>query len=639
MAEGGEGGSFSSSSSTSTGGLDAVSQLAEQYMQEQFAWGQQQFANNSQLTDQVVGDLMNMYSSLSGIGNSLMGMYQQYFTPEYQSLVTDANNYSSTARIQQAMGAAESGVAQNFNGQRDAALADLQSFGIDPSSGRYAQLDTAERTQQAAAAAGAGFQAEQSTEATGRALRSEALQLGSVMPSQATAAYNAAQGAATAGENATLANTQEGVNAINSATPFGNIAQQLKKSQSASNSVSMKPSKPSQQKQQGNQQSPQTPSPPPNYNGMPPNTAAEGPQGSLLGAPPSALIRQGNGTPETPPSIDNPWDPGATPPAQAFDPTQTNDPFGSQITQGGNNFNNGSTSMAPDTQLPSDFSNMDTNNPGFDPSSNPFDGAQPSFAPGDTINTGAPGQEQADLSVGQQQSGLPTYDDLFNASGGADVHLGELTQPGEGNGVGGGGGGAPGSDTSGGDGSDTNGNDDQNDPFTDSGQLPRGHDSGNDPGGDGSGSGTGSWDNGDDSDGSDFGGDFGGGGDDGGGGGSMAGGGKVRSRGHTSINSVATSLGGRRAPAQGAIPYTKSPSRGRVTDDVRAKLNDTGEDIRLNAGEFIMPRHTVKWLGEKYFQDLIRKSKAAREGAGAKATMKPPLPQRRGGIPTRRYHG
>ena len=222
------------SSSYSQSGLPGVSDIAEQLMQAQYAWGQQQFAQNSQLTDQVVGDMMNLYGSLSGMGTTLMNQYSQYFMPEYQNLVNDANNYASQARIQQAMGAAESGVAQNFNGQRNAALADLQSFGIDPSSGRYAQLDQAERTQEAAAAAGAGFQAEQSTEATGRALRSEALQLGSVMPSQATAAYNAAGQAATAGENAKLANSQEGVNMMGSPTQWGAIAQQLRTATSGS---------------------------------------------------------------------------------------------------------------------------------------------------------------------------------------------------------------------------------------------------------------------------------------------------------------------------------------------------------------------------------------------------------------------
>src|ERR1700692_136932 len=108
-----------SSSSYSQSGLPGISAIAEQLMQAQYAWGQQQFAQNSQLTDQVVGDMLNLYGNLSGMGSTLMSQYSQYFMPEYHNLVNDANNYASTARIQQAMGAAESGVSQNFNGQRN----------------------------------------------------------------------------------------------------------------------------------------------------------------------------------------------------------------------------------------------------------------------------------------------------------------------------------------------------------------------------------------------------------------------------------------------------------------------------------------------------------------------------------------
>jgi hypothetical protein len=225
------------SSSISTSGLLGISDLAEQYMQQQYAWGQQQFQQNSELTDKVVGDLMATYGQLSGLGNDMMNQYQTMFEPEYKSLVSDASNYASQARIQQAMGAAESGVAQDFSGQRNAALTDLQEFGVDPSSGRYSALDKSERVQQAAAEAGAGFQAEQATEATGRGLRSEALQLGSVMPSQATAAYNAAQGAATAGENTMLANSQEGVNMMGAPNTWGSVGQELRSSSSGSRSM------------------------------------------------------------------------------------------------------------------------------------------------------------------------------------------------------------------------------------------------------------------------------------------------------------------------------------------------------------------------------------------------------------------
>jgi|SRR5579863_9227679 len=502
--------------SYSQSGLPGVSQIAEQLMQAQYAWGQQQFAQNSALTDQVVGDLLNLYGNLSGLGSQLMTEYSNYFVPEYQNLVQDANNYASQARIQQAMGAAESGVAQGFNGQRNAALADLQSFGIDPSSGRYAQLDQAERTQQAAAQAGAGFQAEQATEATGRALRSEALQLGSVMPSQATAAYNAAQGAATAGENAKLANSQEGVNMMGSPTQWGALAQQLRTATSSSGQGAGGGGKHPEDKISGSDQGHPTPS----------NTATSfNPQGTQSGmqqgaqgtgsspAPPGPYIQSGGG------DNSNPIDMG---PGTAYDPGGT-DNWGPN----GENLNTG-PAVPVSTDNP-----LGSVPPGGNDAGVYDNGPSPTnpLSASDTSTSQTPGGS-GDMSQGGVDT---TSQDTSSSSGGDYSSGGEITNRGA------------------------------------AYQGPQ--------------------------------------------------------------------SGGVRMPEHaGAIPYSKSPSHGRVTDDVHAKLNDTGEPIRLNAGEFVMPRHTVAWKGEEYFQKLIEKSKKAREGAGAKPTMKPALPHR-GAIPMGAHHG
>lgn len=421
----------SSSYSTSTSGNPGLAQLAEQLMEQQYSWGQQQFQQNDQLTDQVVGDLMQTYGQLSGLGNQMMNQYQTMFEPEYQSLVKDANNYSSQARIQQAMGAAESGVAQNFNGQRDAALTDLQEFGIDPSSGRYDQLDKSERVQQAAAQAGAGFQAEQATEATGRGLRSEALQLGSVMPSQATAAYNAASGAAQAGENAKLANSQEGINLQGSPIQWGDMGMQLKNSQSASRS-------------QGG------------------NSPSSSNQGNSQGRGMDALDEH-----ETSGQADPNW---------AGNPGPNSDASGGGV------------------------------------------GGIPAAGQIAVNDSGAGGNSTT-------------------AGGGQDASTADATYGGNDDSSGGG----------------------------DSGSSDIG-------------------DSGDDE--------------------SFAGG--------------------------GAIPYSKSPSHGRVTDDVPAVIN--GKDpARLNAGEFVMPRHTVQWKGQEFFHKLIEQSKKRRGAATAKPEMKSAIPMSRSG--------
>jgi hypothetical protein len=63
------------------------------------------------------------------------------------------------------------------------------------------------------------------------------------------------------------------------------------------------------------------------------------------------------------------------------------------------------------------------------------------------------------------------------------------------------------------------------------------------------------------------------------------------------------------------VPASVSPSGGQDTDDVPANLN---------VGEFIIPRDTTHWLGEKFFQNLIKKSREDKLNAGAKPAQTPP---------------
>lgn len=61
------------------------------------------------------------------------------------------------------------------------------------------------------------------------------------------------------------------------------------------------------------------------------------------------------------------------------------------------------------------------------------------------------------------------------------------------------------------------------------------------------------------------------------------------------------------------VPPTASPSRGAITDDVPA---------RLNAGEFVLPKDVVSWLGEEKLQKLITGTRQKRQqGEHAKPEM------------------
>ena len=91
------------------------------------------------------------------------------------ALMRNALSYASPQRIATDVGQAEAGVQQGAEAGRQSAIQDLQSYGIDPSAGRYAALDQASRVTSAAAAAGAGNQQRMADIAQGNAMQNQAI--------------------------------------------------------------------------------------------------------------------------------------------------------------------------------------------------------------------------------------------------------------------------------------------------------------------------------------------------------------------------------------------------------------------------------------------------------------------------------
>jgi hypothetical protein len=82
----------------------------------------------------------------------------------------------------------------------------------------------------------------------------------------------------------------------------------------------------------------------------------------------------------------------------------------------------------------------------------------------------------------------------------------------------------------------------------------------------------------------------------------------------------------------GQIPMQASPSGGAVTDDVPAQAPGV-PNIRLNGGEMIIPRDVSQWVGQKFFQDLINKTRKAMGPAvgDGQQSYSPPGGQPQGG--------
>jgi hypothetical protein len=150
------------------------------------------------------------------------------FQPLEDNLVDEAESYASPERAEFEAGRAMADVSQQFNLMRASAQDRLESFGLDPTQTRSQALDLSTRMQEAAARASAGNQSRVQTEAVGRALRSEAVNVGRGYPGQIASAYNTAIQSGNQAVNSQLATTSTAGNAMgNPAQWQGNANQAI----------------------------------------------------------------------------------------------------------------------------------------------------------------------------------------------------------------------------------------------------------------------------------------------------------------------------------------------------------------------------------------------------------------------------
>jgi len=182
---------------------------AFQLGQEQLAWAKEQYAKDNQIYSKIVDGFMSDMAKNSESAAKDRTRYEELYQPLEDKMVKEANEYDTPERRQQAMGAAQSEVATQFDAQRENAQRELEAYGIDPSSTRYAALDIGVRTSQAAAQAAAGTMASNRVEDTGRALRQDAINIGKGYPSQIAQAYQTSsqQGQGAAGTTGQATNT------------------------------------------------------------------------------------------------------------------------------------------------------------------------------------------------------------------------------------------------------------------------------------------------------------------------------------------------------------------------------------------------------------------------------------------------
>lgn len=191
----------------------AIGQAAAQNAEvarEALAFNKQQYEESKPRTaayDALVKQIVD--TQLSGMEKSqgLADEYAEYlrttFRPLETGIVQDAANYDTPARREEAAGEAAGDVRTQFGLQRDMAGRNLTRSGVDPSSGRYADMELGLGIAEAGTAAAAANKARKDIEAQGFARKMDAASLGRNLPSsQATSQQIALSAGSSAAGNA-----------------------------------------------------------------------------------------------------------------------------------------------------------------------------------------------------------------------------------------------------------------------------------------------------------------------------------------------------------------------------------------------------------------------------------------------------
>lgn len=195
-------------------------------MREQLAWAKEQYGDNKAFTDQVKTVLADSLEFNNDTAQKDRARYEELYQPLENKLVEDAESYATDERKELERGRSMGGVAQQFDTAGEAAKRQLESFGVDPTATRYAALDLGVRTQKAAAMAAAADQSDRAVDATGRALRSEAINVGKGYPGSIAQQFGTSQAGGAAGVNAQNQTFGTGSSAMTAPSAWGGLQNQ-----------------------------------------------------------------------------------------------------------------------------------------------------------------------------------------------------------------------------------------------------------------------------------------------------------------------------------------------------------------------------------------------------------------------------
>jgi len=166
--------------------------MARQYQRETMQWNREQWDRTEALMRDTLGVQTSIMHEQWEAGKKDRKRYEEIYQPLEEELVKEFREYGTPERIALEQGRAQASVQQAYDAQRENSQRRLESYGIDPSQTRSGAMDTGARVQMAAQQAAAGNQARYQVENVGRALRSEALNIGKGYPGNVAQSYGQA---------------------------------------------------------------------------------------------------------------------------------------------------------------------------------------------------------------------------------------------------------------------------------------------------------------------------------------------------------------------------------------------------------------------------------------------------------------
>ena len=193
-----------------------VARIQQQTAADQLDWAKEQDGRNQELLQSVLDIQLPAMQAQFDQAQSDRARYEEIFRPMEDAFAQAAKDYDSPERRSAERAKMLADTTTQFDQQRKNALGRLESYGVDPSQVKNEALDVGVRTAQAAASVGAVANADKRIEDTGRALRSDAINVGRGAISNAAGFYGQAVGAGGAAQSGANQTTATGAGALTS---------------------------------------------------------------------------------------------------------------------------------------------------------------------------------------------------------------------------------------------------------------------------------------------------------------------------------------------------------------------------------------------------------------------------------------